>query len=163
MSSDKTSNSYLSGMGFSAGAKVMRHNYFFLSIFAAISLFSVASTPHAKPVDLSKLRSENALFTCLRMNYQKLGVDIFKNDYSYFHPRYLALSTRSNIDYDLKYAEFLDKQVGDFYKEEVSVKAENSRGPYTVVFAKCVEFSESKALRDFFQKNPLPAKQNANQ
>jgi hypothetical protein len=137
-------------------------NYFNFSLnaLAACSLLIMVDAPLAKPVDLNKLRSERALFTCLRMNYQKLGIDISKNDYSYFHSRYLPLSSRSNVDYDLKYGEFLERQVGDFYKEEVSVKAENSRGPHTVVFAKCVEFSESKALREFFQKNPLPAKPN---
>jgi site-specific DNA-adenine methylase len=131
---------------------------FFLNTLAAFALLITSNVSVAKSVDLNKLRSEDTLFTCLRMNYQKISPDAFKNDYSYFHPRYLPLSSRSRADYDLKFGEFLEKQVGDFYKEEISVKAENSRGPHTVIFAKCIEFSESKALRDFFQKNPLPAK-----
>jgi hypothetical protein len=144
------------------GAKVMVRNLSFLNALVVLSLMGITGSSLAKPVDVNKLRSENALFNCLRMNYQKLGVDVLKNDYSYFHTRYLPLSARSNIDYDLKYGEFLDKQVGNFYKEEVSVKAENNRGPHTAIFAKCVEFSDSKALREFFQKNPLPAKHSGN-
>lgn len=131
-----------------------------LNALAACSLLIIAEVALAKPADLNKLRSERALFTCLRMNYQKISPDVFKNDYSYFHPRFLPLSTRSRADYDLKFGEFLEKEVGDYYKEEISVKAENSRGPHTVIFAKCIEFSESKTLREFFQKNPLPIKPN---
>jgi hypothetical protein len=141
----------------------MFNSHYFFSVLNALTLVGLAGIALAKPVDLNKLRSENALFNCLRMNYQKLGIDIFKNDYSYFHPRYSPLSARSNVDYDLKYGEFLDKQVADFYKEEVSVKAENNRGPHTAIFAKCVGFSESKALREFFRKNPLSVRQSTNQ
>lgn len=130
------------------------------NVLAAFMLLIMADVSLAKPVDLNKLRTERALFSCLRLNYQKTNSDVFKNDYSFFHPRYLPLSTRSRPDYDLKFAEFLEKQTGDFYKEEISVKAENSRGPHTVVYAKCVEFSESKVLLEFFKKNPLPLNAN---
>lgn len=133
---------------------------FVLNFLLAFFMLSAVNMPLAHAIDFSKIRTERALFTCLRTNYQKIGVDAFKNDYSYFHPRYLPLSTRSNIDYDTKFGDFLEKQTGDFYKEEVSVKAENTPRPHTVIFAKCVEFSESKVLRDFFRKNPLPVKPN---
>jgi hypothetical protein len=142
------------------GAKVKNYLNFSLNALATCFLLIMSDVSFAKPVDLNKLRSERTLFTCLRMNYQRISPDVFKNDYSYFHPRYLPLSTRSRPDYDLKFGEFMEKQVGDFYKEEISVKAENSRGPHTVIFAKCIEFSESKVLREFFRKNPLPTKPN---
>lgn len=134
-----------------------------LNISVAFFTLNASNISLANTVNFNKIRAERALFSCLRSNFQKIGVDAFKNDYSYFHPRYLPLSTRSSVDYDIKFEDFLEKQTGDFYKEEVSVKAENTPRPHTVIFAKCVEFSESKVLRDFFRKNPLPVKPNKEQ
>lgn len=49
----------------------------------------------------------------------------------------------------------MDKHTGNFYKEQISVKAEVRQPPFTTIFAKCMGFSESKALRDFIIRNPL--------
>lgn len=110
----------------------------------------------AKEPKWFKEQKEVAVFFCLRMNYQALGVDIAEHDFSGFHPRYMEITQRRRSpEYSDKYFDFLEKTVGNFYREEISVKAEVRQPPFTTIFAKCMEFSESKALRDFIIRNPL--------
>ncbi len=140
------------------GVEVKRFFLIGVGSFTMYAMLLPGNVAHARSTDLLKLRSELALFSCVKINYQSLGVDIFKSDFSYFHPRYKTVLNQSTVEDDSRLGEFLTKHAGTFYKEEISVKSENSRGPYTIIFAKCTEFADSTMLRAFFQKNPLSGK-----
>lgn len=133
-----------------------------LQVLTTYLMLSFTSLSFAKSVDSAKLYSELAFRSCLSINYKNLGVDIFKNDFSYFHPRYLSLPDRSNAEYDARLGEFLIKYTSNFYKEEISVKSEGS-GPHNVIFAKCAEFVDSKIFYEFIKKNNLPVKPSMNE
>jgi hypothetical protein len=125
----------------------------FITSMAAVLIAPVSAL--TKEPRWLKEQKELALQSCLAQNYRALGSDIYSHDYSAFHPRYKQLTDRRGPEYDLKYIAFLEENAGGFYKEEISVKAEGRNPPFTTIFAKCMEFSESKALRDFITKNPL--------
>jgi hypothetical protein len=124
-------------------------------ILSAFALLIMPLPSFSKVPMMLKEQKEMALFSCLSRNYSEVGANISEHEWSPFHPRYAALMERRNPEYDQKYDEFMKKNVGSFYKEEVPIHSEAHKRPYTAIFAKCVIFSESKALRDFITKNPL--------
>lgn len=126
-----------------------------LWVVTTLLMLTAPVTASAKTPFMLKERKELALFSCLSRNYKSIGIDISSHEWSPFHPRYKELTERRSVDYDIKYIEFMDKHTGNFYKEQIAVKAEIRQHPFTTIFAKRMEFSESKALRDFIIKNPL--------
>lgn len=100
--------------------------------------------------DMGKVRDltpkEFALFSCLNRNYVRLGNDL--RDHSPFYYSYDTL---------IKIGDFVEQEAGHFYKESAPVYSENTPPPYTVIFSRCLAFSESEKL-DRFLKSISPKK-----
>ncbi len=48
--------------------------------------------------------------------------------------------------------DFVEKNAGQFYKEELSLKSESDPSPQNAIFARCMEFYRSDKLKQFLKK-----------
>lgn len=115
-----------------------------------------ACTARAKGSSVSALEGEKelALFQCLQANYQSIGVSITERDWSHFSPRYQASKELTqNFEWRSKLSDFVSTKVQDYYKEELSLKAEGHKPPFTHIFAKCMAFYKSAELHRFLISN----------
>jgi hypothetical protein len=99
-------------------------------------------------------RKELALLQCLRENYSKLGIDLYSHDYSALHEKYINLKKHRTVEGDLLAIAFVEKHTSDYYKENISIKNENNKPPpFTLIFARCMDFYKSKKLDTFLRNN----------
>lgn len=122
-----------------------------LIIFALLISHESAS---AKNSFFLNERKELALLQCLRENYSKLGVDLYSHDYSALHEKYIDLKKHRTVEGDLLVIAFVEKHTSDYHKENISIKNENNKPPpFTLIFARCMDFYKSKKLDDFLRNN----------
>lgn len=110
------------------------------------------TTAREVPIDLIEAQRELALLQCLQTNYKSIGSPITANDWSNFSPRYQASKgLATNFDWQSTFRSFVDTEVQDYYKEELSVKAEGHQPPFTHIFSKCMAFYKSEKLHRFLR------------
>lgn len=101
-------------------------------------------------------QKELVLFQCLKTNYKSIGVSIAEQDWSQFSPRYEASrALTQHFEWQNRLSDFVGAHVQSYYKEELVLKAEGRRPPFTQIFSKCVAFSKSRELHQFL-KASLP-------
>lgn len=99
-------------------------------------------------------QKELVLFQCLKTNYKSIGVSIGEQDWSQFSPRYEESKTLTqHFEWQSRLGDFVSAHVQDYYKDELSLKAEGRKPPFTHIFSKCVAFSKSRELHQFLKAN----------
>jgi hypothetical protein len=103
-----------------------------------------ANMANAKGLDAKDF----ALSVCLGKNYSKITKYETANlkDYSDFN---LGWSPEQQI----KLIQFVEKEAGHFYKEDLPIHSEVNPPPYNAIFQRCMEFYKSKKLNNFILKN----------
>lgn len=99
-------------------------------------------------------RREMALNVCLSENYAKLGAynsDKAK-DYSLWTYSYY-LDYKFTLDGETAFHDFIEKNTGNFYKENLAIKVETNPPPYNAIFARCMTFYDSQKLRNFLLRS----------
>lgn len=90
-----------------------------------------------------------ALQLCLDQNYERSGrleSDQLR-DRSYLLTTYALDNAKPGATARLR--AFVAQQTADYHRGEVPMKDEARRGPFTRIFAQCMAFYRSPALRDF--------------
>ncbi len=125
-----------------------------LSIFAYVFLF-ISSNAYAK--DNTKIymreRADEALMLCLNINYSNLGAyktEELKDYSAWTYNLYLNQDYSAEGSFAL--TDFVEKNAGNFYKENLSLKAEGQTPPFNAIFARCMDFYRSKKLKQFLIK-----------
>jgi hypothetical protein len=98
-------------------------------------------------------RADNALSLCLNMNYSSLGAyeTINLKDASIW-TYHLYKDQNFSFDGEVAMTDFVKKNAGQFYKEELSLKSESDPSPQNAIFARCMEFYRSDKLKQFLKK-----------
>ncbi|WP_259151906.1 hypothetical protein [Xanthomonas sp. 3793] len=115
-----------------------------LSAVSAVSTAAMAATPAATE-DVKAY----ALQLCLDQNYERSGrleSDQLR-DRSYLLTTYALDNAKPGATARLQ--AFVAQQTADYHRGEVPMKDEARRGPFTRIFAQCMAFYRSPALRDF--------------
>ncbi|APP74861.1 hypothetical protein [Xanthomonas vesicatoria] len=118
-----------------------------LGAASIISTAAMASTPAAAE-DVKAY----ALQLCLEQNYERssrLEPDQLR-DRSYLLTTYALDNAKPGTTGRLQ--AFVAQQTADYHRTEVPMKDEARRGPFTKIFARCMTFYRSPALRDFVAK-----------
>ncbi len=124
-------------------------------IFFALQTFCSATIVHAGRAYFED-RRELALMRCLNHNYKMLGVYKANDlkDYSSWTYK-LFIDYKFTLDGSIAMDDFIEKNAGDFYKENLPIKSELSKPPFNAIFARCMAFYKSKGLRNFLlHSNP---------
>ena len=90
---------------------------------------------------------------CLNINYSNLGAYKTEDlkDYSIW-TYVLYINQDYSADGSFALTEFVDKNTSDFYKENLSLKAEGHSPPFNAIFARCMDFHRSNKLKQFLKK-----------
>ncbi|MEA9581457.1 hypothetical protein VC218_21970 [Xanthomonas nasturtii] len=118
-----------------------------LAAVSAVSTAAIAATPAAAE-DVKAY----ALQLCLQQNYERSGrlePDQLR-DRSYLLTTYALDNAKPGATGRLQ--TFVAQQTADYHRGEVPMKDEARRGPFTTIFAQCMAFYRSPALRDFVAK-----------
>ena len=96
-------------------------------------------------------RSDNALRLCLDINYSRLGAYKIKDlkDYSSWTYSFMV-EDKYSFEGEGKMLDFIEKNAGGFYKEDLPVKSETPP-PHNAIFARCMEFYRSDKLKKFLK------------
>lgn len=116
----------------------------FLFLLSCILLNVYSTTTIAGDLDAKDF----ALSICLEKNYSKITTYGTKNlkDYSKF-------DTGWSPEKDVALIHFVEKNAGNFYKENLPIHSEVNPPPYNAIFQRCMEFYKSKKLKLFISKN----------
>lgn len=114
-----------------------------LVILVLISSYTNAESSPTKYLSLSDF----ALKVCLDDNYEKITAYKRENlrDYSSFESM--------TPEKQLELSDFVKKNTGNFYKENLSIHIESRNPPYNAIFQRCMEFYKSEKLKKFIRKN----------
>lgn len=121
-------------------------------ITSMLALCAISTHTEAKSETRKKLLAELALQYCLSSNYSKIGFDYRKHDFSAYHTRYKNITGGYTPENQIKFTQFIESETSNFYQSRIAVKAENLSEPHTIIFAKCMEFYNSKQLVLFLRK-----------
>jgi hypothetical protein len=125
-----------------------------LVLLLVASSYSAMASSKDSHVSALEGQKELALFQCLKTNYKAIGASIAEHDWSQFSPRYEASeSLTQNFEWQSRLSDFVSTHTRDYYKDELSLKAEGRKPPFTHIFSKCVAFSKSKELHQFLKVN----------
>lgn len=88
-----------------------------------------------------------SLKICLEINYEKLGA--YKSgslkDYTTISP---PISPQQSI----KLVKYIENKAGNFHKENLPIDSELTPPPYNAIFARCINFHNSKELHKYLTK-----------
>ncbi|MBL0729606.1 hypothetical protein [Piscinibacter sp. HJYY11] len=123
-----------------------------------VASYPTIATSKGGAVSTLEEQKELVLFQCLKTNYKSIGVSIGEHDWSQFSPRYDASRTLTqHFEWQSRLSDFVGAHVQEYYKDELSLKAEGGKPPFTHIFSKCVAFSKSTELHQFLKTNlPKP-------
>ena len=98
-------------------------------------------------------RADIALKQCLDANYAQLGTYKKEDLKDYSGWTYnIFLDQSYTIDGSNALTEFVEKNTGEFYKENLQYYSELSPHPHNAIFARCMDFHRSNKLKQFLKK-----------
>jgi len=126
---------------------------------ACISL-CLSSCSHTTIKDKTEIydqeRSDQALRQCLSNNYKQLGAyklnslkDVSDSTYQLYSDQQFT------FEGSVALSRFVKDQTGTFHKEQIAHHSEIQKPPFNAIFARCMEFYRSDALKEFI-KNTAP-------
>lgn len=112
---------------------------------------SIENTPTMQENVISDNYSVNwrefSLKICLELNYESLGA--YKTEKS---RDYTTASPPISPQQSIRLVKYIKKQAGNFYTENLPIDSELSPPPYNAIFARCMNFYQSRDLIEFIQK-----------
>lgn len=122
-----------------------------------LSIPELRSFSHQTTMTFLKERKEIALFHCLRINYQKVGYDIFDHDISKLSDRYIKYFNNANSiqSHDMELIDFVSQETSKYYQNTIDYKSEVRSPPFTQIFADCMSFYLSSKLEKFIRAHPI--------